>query len=365
MPPVARITSGVKVPCSTCRIHSLYCFFFSFSFTWYNLRSPWLIYCFTVRLKTLTSKTATWSVNQKPRPLISTLAWSDIFAVFSENDSPFNGCSWVLHRHLCKLQSNVVFRIWLWCKVTNPPFGHWRACCKLDELPHAQWLGIHFNLQQYLIDNKTQKICLFGMYPSSLVGRVLSQEDTPVSRLRSCCFLSSELVSFFIIPRIFFCRSLLIHFICFFLIFNSGSGSCLLNWSVMRLQSCSHIMIQFWYSILHTFSNIGIPNPPSRDANDNSFLLFSVIIVQLVIPGIHSVRVILSTFNSLPMPGLFSYNNWICAYHHLISRCMELMVLFLQFYLIHEVLQPIYLAFPWAAPKRLLPCVWMLVSLNV
>ena len=33
MPPVVDMTSGVKVPCSTCTIRSLCCFFFSFLFT--------------------------------------------------------------------------------------------------------------------------------------------------------------------------------------------------------------------------------------------------------------------------------------------------------------------------------------------
>ena len=117
MPPVANMSNGVKVPCSTGRIRSLYCFFYSFSFTLYDLRSCWSTYHFAVELKTLTSKNATLPVYQKPRALISALAWSDLFAVFSENVSPRNGCSCGSTR--TSLQNSVskfaiVFRIWLW-----------------------------------------------------------------------------------------------------------------------------------------------------------------------------------------------------------------------------------------------------------
>ena len=117
MSPVANMSNGVKVPCSTGRIRSLYCFFFSFSFTLYDLRSCWSTYRFAVGLKTLTSKNATLPVYQKPRALISTLAWSDLFAVFSENVSPLNGCSCgstrtSLPNWVSKFA--IVFRIWLW-----------------------------------------------------------------------------------------------------------------------------------------------------------------------------------------------------------------------------------------------------------
>ena len=93
MSPVADMTKGVKAPCSICRIRSLYCFFFSFSFTSYDLQSSWLTYRFAVELKTPTSKNGTWHVNQKPRVLTSTLAWFDLFGVFLEYVSPFNGCN--------------------------------------------------------------------------------------------------------------------------------------------------------------------------------------------------------------------------------------------------------------------------------
>ena len=143
MPPVASMTSGVKFPCSTCKIGSLYSysFFFSFLFNLYDLRSFWLTYRFAVGLKTLTLKNATWPVNQKPRVLASTLVWSDLFEVFSENVSPLNGYNYGSTR--TSLQGPVhkfaiVFRIWLWHKVSNPPFGHWRACYKINVLPHAQ-----------------------------------------------------------------------------------------------------------------------------------------------------------------------------------------------------------------------------------
>ena len=113
---------------------------------------------------------------------------------------------------------------------------HWRAYCELNVLPQAQWLGIRFNLQPYLIDSRSQKLCLFRLYPSSLIGRVVSRKDAPVSRFRSFCFLSSELISFLMVSRIFFCRSFFTDFICVFLLLNSGPGSYLLNWSVMQLQ---------------------------------------------------------------------------------------------------------------------------------
>ena len=45
-----------KISCSTCRIRSLYCFFFSFLPISYDLRSSWLTFRFTVGLKILTSK---------------------------------------------------------------------------------------------------------------------------------------------------------------------------------------------------------------------------------------------------------------------------------------------------------------------
>ena len=171
------MTSEVKVPCSTCRISSLYCFFFPFSFISYDLRSSWLTYRFAVGLKTLTSKNAPWPVNQKPRALISTLAWSDLFVVLSEIVSPLKGCSCGSTRTSFQTSVNnfTLVRVWLWRKVTNPPFGHWRVCFKLNVLSHAQWLGIRFNLQPYLIDSRSQKLCWFRMYPSSLIGRVVSQ----------------------------------------------------------------------------------------------------------------------------------------------------------------------------------------------
>ena len=182
MPQVTDMTGGVKIPCSTCRVHSVYCFFFSFSFTSYDLRNSWLTYRFAVGLKTLTSLNATEPVNQKPCSQISTLAWSDLFAVFSENVSPLNGCSCGSTR--TSLQTSVdkfavVFWIWLWRKVTNPPFGLRRACCKLNVLQHAHWLRICFDLPPYLINNRSQKLCLFRMYPS-FIRRVVSQEDASV-----------------------------------------------------------------------------------------------------------------------------------------------------------------------------------------
>ena len=139
----------------------------------------------------------------------------------------------VLHKHLCKLQlylqTSVILRICLWCKVTNPLFGHWRECCKLNVLPQVQWLGIRFGLRPYLINSRFQKLCLFRIYPSSLMGRVVSQEDVPVSRFRSFYFLYSELISYLMISRIFFCRLFFIDFMFIFVLFNSASGSCLLN----------------------------------------------------------------------------------------------------------------------------------------
>ena len=42
----------------------------------------------------------------------------------------------------------------------------------------------------------------------------------------------------------------------------------------MRLQRCSD-MLKFWFSISRNSSNIGITNPPSRGAKNNSFLSFS------------------------------------------------------------------------------------------
>ena len=93
MPSVAHMSNRVKVPCSTCRIRLLYCFFFSFLFTSYDLWSSWLTYHYAVGSKMLKSQNATLPVNQKPRALISALAWSDLFAVFSENVSLLNGCS--------------------------------------------------------------------------------------------------------------------------------------------------------------------------------------------------------------------------------------------------------------------------------
>ena len=257
--------------------------------------------------KPFTTKNSTWPVNQKPRALISTQAWSDILAVFSENVSPLNGCSCGSTQTFFQTSVNkfaVVFRIWLWRKVTNPPLGNWRACCKLNVLPQAQWLGIRFNLRSYLISSVSQNCCLFRTYPSSLIERVVSQEDTAVSR-------HIILFSFFWAHFIFcnfenlFCRSFFIDFICFFLIFMSESGSCLLNWSVTRLQLCPDIMMEFWYSNSPFSSNVGIPSAPSWGPKGNSFLSFSVIVIPPVMAGINSVRITSSAFlNSLHMPGI-------------------------------------------------------------
>ena len=82
--------------------------------------------------------------------------------------------------------------------------GHWRACCKLNVLSHVQWLEIHFGIQPYLIDRRSQKLWLFRIYPSCLNGRVVSQEDAPVLTFESIWFLSSELILFLMISRIFF-----------------------------------------------------------------------------------------------------------------------------------------------------------------
>ena len=64
--------------------------------------------------------------------------------------------------------------------------------------------------------------------------------------------------------RIFSCGSFFIDLIYFFLLFNSGSGSRLPNWLVMRLQRCSDIMMEIWYSISPSSSIIGISSPPSQ-----------------------------------------------------------------------------------------------------
>ena len=113
------------------------------------------------------TKNAIWPVNQTKRALTSTLAGSDLFAVFSENVWPHNGCN--CDSTQTSFQTSVdkfavVNRISLWCKVTNPPFRHWRVCCKLYLLPHSQWREICFNLQSYQIDSRFQKLFLFRIY---------------------------------------------------------------------------------------------------------------------------------------------------------------------------------------------------------
>ena len=74
----------------------------------------------------------------------------------------------VLHGHLCKIQlTSLLFYFECGCGVvTILPFGHWRACCKLNILPHPQWLEIRFYLQPYLIGpyligSRSQKLYLF------------------------------------------------------------------------------------------------------------------------------------------------------------------------------------------------------------
>ena len=175
----------------------------------------------------------------------------------------------------------------------------------------------------------------------------MSQKDVPISRCRSFCFLSSELIP------LWFRKLFSVDRFSYLLIINIQLWiwfACLLNWSVMRLQICSDIKMEFWYSISHNSSNIGIPNTPSRGAKDDSFLSFSVIIIPPVINWINSVRITSSTFRNKCV-GLFSYNNRICAYNPWKSRCKHLVVLFLQFCLIHEVYQSMEKinSFPWYA----------------
>lgn len=65
----------------------------------------------------------------------------------------------VLHGHPCKISVNkfaVYFEYWSWRKVRNSPCGYWRVCCKLNELPHAQWRRICFNLRPYLMDSRSR-----------------------------------------------------------------------------------------------------------------------------------------------------------------------------------------------------------------
>ena len=63
--------------------------------------------------------------------------------------------------------------------------------------------------------------------------------------------------------------------------------------------------MEFRYSIPHSSSKTGVPNPLSPGAKDNSFLSFFVIIIQPVIAGIYSGRITSSTFlKSLPMPWI-------------------------------------------------------------
>ena len=152
------MTNGVKVPCSTCRIHSLYSFLFSFLFTSYALQNSLLIFWFAAGFS--------WPLHQRPRALA---LLSDLFTVFSGNISLLNGCNFGPTRTSLQNSVNkfaVLFRMWLWRKVTILPFGHWRACCKLNILPHPQWLGIRFYLQPYLIGpyligSRSQKLYLF------------------------------------------------------------------------------------------------------------------------------------------------------------------------------------------------------------
>ena len=124
-------------------------------------------------------------------------------------------------------------------------------------------------------------------------------------RLKFACFLSSELISFLIISRIFFWRLFFVDFICLLLLlllllllFNSGSGACLLNWAVMRWQRCSDIMIEFWYSIWYS------------------------ILLVYQIPQIWVLKI--TAFSHCV--ELFSYNSWICAYNHLKIKCKQMPV---------------------------------------
>ena len=144
MLPVADMTNGVKVGCLTCKIHSLYCFFFLLLSMYYKI----LCYYMVLRLgsEPLRQKKLFWPLHQSPLALTFL---SDLFAVFSGNISPLNGCNCGPIPSSFQNSVNkftVLFRIWLWRKVTIPPFGHWRARCKLNILPHAQWLGIRFYL---------------------------------------------------------------------------------------------------------------------------------------------------------------------------------------------------------------------------
>ena len=127
------MTSGVRVPFSTCRVRSLYFFCFSFLFNYYDLRSSCLTHRFAVGLKTLRSKNATWPVNQKHAH------WHQLYLDLIDSQfsrkvfHPSAAAIVVLHGHPCKMLVNrfaVYFGYWSWRKVRNSSCGYWRVCCK-------------------------------------------------------------------------------------------------------------------------------------------------------------------------------------------------------------------------------------------
>ena len=119
-------------------IRSLFSFLFCFLFTSYDFQRSWLTYRFTVGLKTLTTKKCNLKTTR-------TIINSSLIRI--------------THSVLGKRFNTQLLQLWLWLKVTKPPFGHLTAFCKLKVLPQAQWLslGIRFNLQPYLIDSRSQK----------------------------------------------------------------------------------------------------------------------------------------------------------------------------------------------------------------
>ena len=94
IPPVAENTSGVKLPCSTRRIRSLYNLFFSFSLYSYAFVNSIFAYLLALGLKPRTSKNSNWPASQNPRAAISNLTSSPIAVIFISNVSPDNFCKW-------------------------------------------------------------------------------------------------------------------------------------------------------------------------------------------------------------------------------------------------------------------------------
>ena len=201
------------------------------------------------------SKNGSWYDSQNPLAEISSLASS--LKLLLVKVCPVNGCNCGLIRTSLQHSLNnlaVTLRRWLWRNETKPPFLQLNACSTLNEEPHSQTPGSLLSCQPYLIRIRFQNCCFVRVYPSSLIGRVVSHSDACFSLARSFSLRWFSFIWPLMFCNYFSCLSRFSNLICSFLLFRSSSTS---NWGfwILMLDFKTSVMAkEYWCSDSVKFS---------------------------------------------------------------------------------------------------------------